>query len=1077
MPHQQTVEGENILQNFASTEDILKNLGIEDAPIGPPVETKSVFQRFFEPEIGAITTIQSPFLAKQAQNIIFEDAKRTEELRKLFRRLPEGEQKERLRDQFQAELDAGPTIGVEELLKPAAKSTSQAFRETLFLSFAISPIGLPLKAARFSSLAAKAPKAFSTPISELIGIGGTSFGKRLLRGGLIGASVSGALALSEEGELKDKWPKVAAMTGFGALGFGLATAAFPPLLTTTSKGFKFVWDKVVPPRVESQLVMPVIRFVDKVLTAQIKFETDKVVGMRPAEREIGVLQKRIAKLRDERDNFDLQLRTQRVVPFEEEIKITQRAVKGAEKAETGIELAEKEIEELEIRKKQLLAEAVESNFKVGEQIFNKDIGRVTVRGFMSDEFGRPLMIGEDINGRIVTVMPEDLASMKRISKVTVREYEGLPKSKPLPVQLNVVQRVVDGMRRHLKTSGPFIEKLGEGGKQLVRLLNVVSDESRLLDGRFQNLFSRTVRRLGFEKKGLELTKEEMKNIIDIMDAGLRLNAKTIDDIPIQAINDRVRQFVIEVSQNIIKPILQYSRRVGIVVRDHHTGKTHPLGEALIHFPHIPKDKQKLLEQLPELAAKMAQQRNLTEKQANALLHRWIEDLYVRRYAGLEQARTLLIEGFDELERFGYETNPLVAFRDFIQGATRRIVEADKLGVNERLVARLIESIRAEGYDFKLAQELVSRFRAEMHESVSAQTFSETIRSAQTIVKLVFAPLLNATQFFVNESTEFGIRAVLRQFRHYQARRTSREEAATLADVTNSSIDRAIRVLAGDQNIVSKYLRAIGFSPIERWNRVMTVATSQEWAIKDALPALIRDFANGKYRRELLRLGLSNDEINTAVSKGRWSQDQLNRIGLKAVDSGQFRYGALDLPLSWQSPWGKVATQFKSFVWQQGTFVKNVIVDEARNGNYHPLMTFLLVTQMLGEPIIAVKRLPKAVTSWEDVFRTDLNMIERVIDTQLSVAGLGILGEAFERMYLRASGKYYVSSMDLLVGPTVSDIADGADSFASLIGGNPNQFVRFMSRFSAAAGAPIPIPGAPIITRVLGDIAAQVITNR
>ena len=453
MPHQQTVEGEDILKNFASAEDIFKNLGIEDVPVGPPVETKSAFQRFFEPEIGAITSIQSPFLAKQAENIILEDVKRTEELRKLFRRLPEGEQKERLRDQFQAELDAGPTIGVEELLKPAAKSASQAFGEAVLLGIAVSPAGLPLKVARFASLAARAPRLFSAPVSELIGIGGTSFGQRFLRGSLIGASVSGALALSEEGELKDKWPKVAAMTGFGALGFGLATATFPPLLTATSKGFKFVWDKVVPPKVESQLVMPVVRFVDKALTTQIKFETDKVVGMRPAEREISVLQKRIAKLRGERDNFDLQLRTQRVVPFEEEVKITRRAVRGAEKVETGIERAEKEIGELEIKKKQLLAEAVESNFKVGEQIFNKDMGRVTVRGFMSDEFGRPLMLGEDINGRIVTIMPEDLASMKRISKVTAREYEGLPESKPLPVQLNVVQRVVDGMRRHLKTSG------------------------------------------------------------------------------------------------------------------------------------------------------------------------------------------------------------------------------------------------------------------------------------------------------------------------------------------------------------------------------------------------------------------------------------------------------------------------------------------------------------------------------------------------------------------------------------------------------------------------------------------------
>ena len=485
----------------------------------------------------------------------------------------------------------------------------------------------------------------------------------------MGAGFSGAAGLAEEGTLKEKAPNVALMAGVGFIGGGILGGFLPPVLRSIPKALKSIWDKVVPKGVKN-VVLPVLREVERQAgkvktTTAVKLEG----GVVSTETKINEVTTKLNNRREALDNIvlgDVQFIAPKAGSRNAAESIAGITKTRLSKRTEEINRLNKEIVKLEKQHNKLLSESAHNSLQAGDVIFSKDVGRVKIVSFITDEVGRVAVIGEDINGRVVTVLWDDLAKMKKILKPEVslvKEFVGLPELPIAPVQRGKVQVFLDGLKRYIQTTSKFLSDMGESGKQLSGLFGAAIDETSRKIGTAKILMQRTITRLGLDKATTALTKEESKNIVDILDNGLRIGATTFEEIPVKPINERVSEFV-RVFFGTTQRLVNEANELGIKVRDKSTGKQYAIGEANIHFPHIPKDMEKLKQHLPEIIELQMKRQNITRQQATRILNDFVKDLGTVRFAGLEKRRTLLLEGFDELEKYGYETNPIVALDDF-----------------------------------------------------------------------------------------------------------------------------------------------------------------------------------------------------------------------------------------------------------------------------------------------------------------------------------------------------------------------------------------------------------------------------
>ena len=1263
---------------FNDTQILNTLQGIRNSELSATPPKVGWFQSFFKPEIGAVETITSPFFAKKAEKQIQRENEAVLGLLTIYKNTPEGPVRDRRKKQIQQIIKQGPALNFEEIIPTATKTTSQVLGEAISLGL------------------------LATPLPAVKGLKNLSFIQKFLRGGAVGAGFGAAFGLAEEGELKEKLPTIAVMAGAGFLGGGILEGVLPPLLSKMGSGVKTIFNKIVPKKAQDKITLPVVRYINRTVGKTVTRKAVKIgKGTLPTIKKIDDLGIGIKKLQGEIDKltvttepkipdiFDFVAKKVKGKSFEQFKKsLTQKEINLLEveastglkrffnKAKSDIELGKlkksivdkqtarqtkindvnKQIVKLEKEKDKLLDTSIHKTLKQGDQIFSKEIGRVEVLGFIPDELGRVSVLGEDINGRLVTVLQNDLLTMKKIvtpKSRFIREFIDLPKLPDTPVQVGKFQTFMNGIKGYIKTTKPFLSDLGPSGKTLGDILDKTMDTISRKIGQTKVPMRKVILKHGFDKpaivkevtptiskelqplaqearkyktaeefvkaldegqaglyvehtpikrllesnigndtlvkvglnpndtmtvyrgiddltgkvkreivvgdyvatsrqlaetytgnpkdvvsmevkvkdfytevdeytknsikngveeahlegvynpnkpitksqltdiytqatKGVEvgigkgaLTVAEQKNIVDILDSGLRLKATSFDDIPLKPMNDRTRDFL-EVFWATTKPIVDESTKLGIKVRDRASGKKYSIGETNIHFPHIPKDMEKFKANLPEIADLMVKRQNMSKQQANAILNDFVKNFATNRYAGLEQRRTFLVEGFNELNKYGYETNPMVALSDFISGAIKRVEEAKSFGREEELIARLIKDIGISGYDDGIAQYVWREYKGDRTVVKTLKDFSLTLRTIQTISKLPFAAIVNSTQV-INTAAEFGVKSFSKQLKGYIKNRVSNREFGAMSGVIDETLQKAMEMAGAEAKVAQKFLKNVGFTGVERWNRNITVVTAQDWAT-NSLDKLLKRYDKvvpniNKLDQKLVRhfdqLGIPN--IRKVLDRGRFTQEELSIIGQKAVNSTQFRGSVLDIPLFWSSPQGKVLTQFKSFAWQQGTFIKRIIIDEARQGNVAPFITYMILSQIGGEAVGDIRGILKG----DFDFRDDMALWERSIDNFFNVGGFGLTGDLFERMFLIARGQWYISTADMLTGPTFGDITQGLDSIAKAFGGNWKAATGFVSR-EAALLALAPqlqnIPGAGAILRIIAQIANTIATR-
>jgi hypothetical protein len=174
------------------------------------------------------------------------------------------------------------------------------------------------------------------------------------------------------------------------------------------------------------------------------------------------------------------------------------------------------------------------------------------------------------------------------------------------------------------------------------------------------------------------------------------------------------------------------------------------------------------------------------------------------------------------------------------------------------------------------------------------------------------------------------------------------------------------------------------------------------------------------RRQIRSFGLDPDEI---LKRGRVTDQELQLAGKRVSDETQFRGNMMDLPEQWLTGHGRLVTQFKTFVYNQAMLLKRSVADEARHGNYRPLVFLLSAYPIVGagydtlvNQVLLGKQSPDTLPDW--YFRG-----------LTAVGGLGIAQTVFESTIYGEK-----ALMSDLLGPTAGDAIKASQAYKLFVPG-------------------------------------------
>jgi hypothetical protein len=279
------------------------------------------------------------------------------------------------------------------------------------------------------------------------------------------------------------------------------------------------------------------------------------------------------------------------------------------------------------------------------------------------------------------------------------------------------------------------------------------------------------------------------------------------------------------------------------------------------------------------------------------------------------------------------------------------------------------------------------------------------------------------------------------------------------------MDRAIQSYRGaftsatpsnlGEAIAEKVLRWTAFTPTESMNRILAGHTAIHYVRNTAAQAIkgnLRGYPAQKAKRNFAEMGLdlehivkrykktgkahlTGDEVSAVLddaifrdivgpvgrvkdASGRMVAERsapaltkaMGQAASQGIKKTQFGSSNIDLPWVWRTPQGRVLTQFKSFAYNQGRFVRDSVLGEFAKGNYEPMMWLLGLGGMVGGAIDPIR---DAVKGTHTPAANNLPMA--VIENVGNIGGFG-LAESF------VSSMIYKQPLEWALGPTVGTTA-------------------------------------------------------
>ena len=507
--------------------------------------------------------------------------------------------------------------------------------------------------------------------------------------------------------------------------------------------------------------------------------------------------------------------------------------------------------------------------------------------------------------------------------------------------------------------------------------------------------------------------------------------KGLTDDEIKIFSDVVEGKVTTTSKNLLNAVSKWqsisddvakkAQEFGLTIKNPKTGVEMPFQPRKNFFPHfVPEDiianaksKKAALQKLVDSgwAKSMAE--------AETKFEQYLSRVVKRRYGNLEFARDIDIPL--------YEKDPRKALIKYIEGAYGRLADTQMFGANDDVAYKLVDQIAKEGGDAEFARKAIDTVLGKLPVDEFTNKITKGLTGFQTITKLGLAAPMNLSQ---NTSTAMATRAdimikqLVKSFKG-TSRQAQQEFAERAGVILNNSMDDFLKQIGGDQKITSKFLRKVGFTLSEKYNRVIAANAGKEHLIS-LVNRFVKNPKNQNLRRAIEYLGVNPDKI---LKQGMATIDDQITAARHIVESTQFKTDAFDLPLAASSPWGKVWTQFKSFAYKQTKFLgqhSKRVGQEAMKGNFAPL-TNTLITMGLVSPVIGeVVRDVRAMLSNKK--RTDEGL-ERYLNNVFTAVSLGLMSDVGTLI----TGKYGPGGfIGTLGGPTASDAYKGKEAISSLL---------------------------------------------
>lgn len=294
-------------------------------------------------------------------------------------------------------------------------------------------------------------------------------------------------------------------------------------------------------------------------------------------------------------------------------------------------------------------------------------------------------------------------------------------------------------------------------------------------------------------------------------------------------------------------------------------------------------------------------------------------------------------------------------------------------------------------------------------------FSQFMRTLQ-IPKLAFSQVLNLGQS-LNTLLSTDATSTLRGIA-YAFTQKGQSRALQTGATLESVFREAHKATGIDTEFGEKFLRGIGFTATERFNRTVAANTGFVYAEK-TLAKLVKDPSNKVLKRRLTEMGIDAD---SALRRGTLVDEEKLMAGQMVAEMTQFRQRPLDLPAFAASPEGKMFFQFKNFAFQQTRFLKNRLKAQIDDGNYSGVARDLIVLgtlfPMTGEVIGDIRSIISGTdrpTGAFDRYMQDLTM----------VGGFGIIADAF-------TSASWGRVLEFLAGPGVSTATQLTEKTAAAI---------------------------------------------
>ncbi len=432
------------------------------------------------------------------------------------------------------------------------------------------------------------------------------------------------------------------------------------------------------------------------------------------------------------------------------------------------------------------------------------------------------------------------------------------------------------------------------------------------------------------------------------------------------------------------------------------------------------------------------------------------EMDVKRSTHLEFERKLKIKPEVERELDAFMAAPLDRWTKFFEDVIRRNEYAKRFGKNDERVKKAIKKMRENGFGRQAEDVQEVYFTA-----VGDPKYSETIRArmdnprlqqavakvnAFQNLKLGLAAIPNATQAFVNGTvmlTKSGslvtapfkaMSALVKSVAKTRASMDVVHRAGVLGEIDLSRIatenmpharivEREFKGPLKYLNEPTAFLRATGFLGVEQMNRraAAIMAHGHVGSLNAKLQRLVlQGKGNSKkslmLQKEMKQLGIMDP------LKGDLTPRDYAISGHMFNKHVNFSGESFNLPVSWQKPWFKLMTKFKSFMFYQARFLKRQVADELFiNKNPKPLLAYLAAAGIAGNQA----ELARALVSGKEI-EQNRTALELLISGIGNAGGAGLWFDTMQQVATRGPG----GAWSAITGPTFSDIAYTAEDLAN-----------------------------------------------